>query len=93
MPDAFHKKEQVSKTLEYAYDDYALAQLAKALGKTADYRLLQKRAGNYANVFDPQEGLVRGRHANGSWVTPFHPDGEESYITEGTPRQYTFYVP
>jgi predicted alpha-1,2-mannosidase len=93
VPDAFHKKEQVSRTLEYAYDDYALAQFAKVLGKTDDYKNLVKRAGNYASVFDGSTGFVRGRYANGSWVTPFNADAKESYITEGTPRQYTFYVP
>jgi len=91
--DAFHKMEQVSRTMEYAYDDYALAQFAKGLHKTADYELLSKRSGYYANVFDKTSGFVRGRHADGSWVTPFNPDKKETYITEGTARQYTFYVP
>jgi predicted alpha-1,2-mannosidase len=93
VSDAFHKKEQVSRTLEYAYDDYAVAMMAKKLGKVADYDLLTKRAGYYSNVFDKSSGMVRGRHSDGSWVTPYHPDGKEYYITEGTPRQYTFYVP
>lgn len=93
VQEAFHKKEQVSRTLEYAYDDYALATIAKALGKTADYQLLSKRALNYKNVLDPNTGLVRGRYENGSWFTPFKPDNREPYITEGTPRQYTFYAP
>ncbi|SEN82492.1 alpha-1,2-mannosidase, putative [bacterium A37T11] len=91
--DAFHQREQVSRTLEYAYDDYALATVAKALGKTADFEALLARSKNYRNVFDPAVGLMRGRHADGSWVVPYHPDQKESYITEGTPRQYTFYVP
>lgn len=93
IPDAFHKREQVSRTLEYAYDDYALATVAKDLGKTADYKQLMKRAANYKNVFDQQVGMARGRFANGSWYKPFYPDHREPYITEGTPRQYTFYVP
>jgi predicted alpha-1,2-mannosidase len=93
VPEAFHKKEQVSRTLEYAYDDYALSVVAKALGKTADYQQLYQRSLNYKNVFDSSVGLVRGRYANGSWITPFNADKRESYITEGTPRQYTFYVP
>lgn len=91
--DAFHKMEQTSRTLEYAYDDYALAQMALKMGKKADYDSLMKRANYYCNVFDKNVGLVRGRHADGSWVTPFRPDGKETYITEGSPRQYTFYVP
>jgi predicted alpha-1,2-mannosidase len=93
VPIAFHKKEQVSRTLEYAYDDYALATIAKSLGKKNDSELLSKRAQNYKNVFDKSSGLVRGRFANGSWYEPFKPDNREPYITEGTPRQYTFYVP
>jgi len=93
VADAFHKKEQVSRTLEYAYDDYALAMVARKMGKTSDYNQLIKRAGYYSNVFDKSVGMVRGRHENGSWVSPFNKDGKEYYITEGTPRQYTFYVP
>lgn len=93
VQDAFHKKEQVSRTLEYAYDDYALATIAKALGKNADHQLLAKRALNYQNIFDAGAGLVRGRYQNGDWIKPFKPDNREPYITEGTPRQYTFYVP
>lgn len=91
--DAFHKKEQVSRTMEYAYDDYALAQLSKKLGFDADYRSLMKRADNYKNVFDPAAGFVRGRMQNGNWTKIFDPDVRQTYITEGTPRQYTFYVP
>ncbi|MDN3585954.1 GH92 family glycosyl hydrolase [Pedobacter aquatilis] len=93
IPHAFHKKEQVSRTLEYAYDDYALATIAKDLGKTNDYLALMKRAGNYKNVFDKSVGMVRGRFADGRWYNPFVADRREPYITEGTPRQYTFYVP
>lgn len=93
VPDAFHKKEQVSRTLEYAYDDHALATIAAALGKEADHKLLSARALNYRNVFDSSVGLMRGKHGNGNWVLPFHADKREFYITEGTPRQYTFYVP
>lgn len=93
VADAFHKKEQVSRTLEYAYDDFALALTAKKLGKDADYRALISRSKYYVNVFDRASGKVRGRSINGSWISPFNPDAKESYITEGTPRQYTFYVP
>ncbi|MBC7888453.1 MAG: glycoside hydrolase family 92 protein [Ferruginibacter sp.] len=93
VPDAYHEKEQVSRTLEYAYDDYALAMIAKKLGKEADYQSLLKRAAYYTNVFDKEVGMVRGRHIDGRWVTPFIPDRRQYYITEGTPRQYTFYVP
>ncbi|SFS39209.1 alpha-1,2-mannosidase, putative [Mucilaginibacter polytrichastri] len=93
VPEAFHKKEQVSRTLEYAYDDYALAIVAKGLNKTADYDALIKRSLNYRNVFDPEVGMVRGRYENKNWYQPFNPSTKEPYITEGTPQQYTFYVP
>ncbi|MBC7888391.1 MAG: glycoside hydrolase family 92 protein [Ferruginibacter sp.] len=93
VPEAFHKKEQVSRTLEYAFDDYALSLVAKGLNKTADYRELQQRSLNYKNLYDPTVGMMRGRYANRKWFESFHPDLRESYITEGTPRQYSFYVP
>ncbi|RZJ88954.1 MAG: glycoside hydrolase family 92 protein, partial [Chryseobacterium sp.] len=93
IPNAFHKKEQVSRTLEYAYDDYALSIIAKDLGNESDYRLLKKGSANYKNVFDKRVGMVRGRFKDGGWFQPFFPDHREPYITEGTPRQYTFYVP
>jgi predicted alpha-1,2-mannosidase len=91
--DAFHRGEQVSRTLEYAYDDYALSVMAKALGKTEDEKMFRERAGYYRNVIDPSTGFARGRHADGSWDTPFDPAGSYHYITEGLPFQYTFFVP
>ena len=91
--DAFHKNEQVSRTLEYAYDDSLVADMAQALGKTEDVAIFRKRAQNYRNVIDPAVGFARGRHADGSWDSPFDPAGKYKYITEGLPFQYTFFVP
>lgn len=91
--DAFHKREQVSRTLEYALDDYALSQFSKKLGKTEDYDILLNRSKNYINVIDPSTGYARGRYADGRWITPFDPFSKANYITEGTPFQYTWYVP
>ncbi len=92
--DSFHKREQVSRTLEYAYDDFVLSQVAKKLGKTEDYQKLIQRAANYKNVIDPSTGYARGRYANGTWIEPFDPFAARTpYITEGTPAQYTWYVP
>lgn len=91
--DAFHKREQVSRTLEYAYDDYVLAQVAKKLGKTEDYEALIKRAQNYRNVIDPETGYARGRYADGRWFEDFDPNKFVSFICEGTPYHYTWYVP
>ncbi|QEH40772.1 GH92 family glycosyl hydrolase [Chitinophaga sp. XS-30] len=93
VPEAFHKNEQVSRTLEYAYDDYALSTVAKALGRSEDHALLAKRALNYKFIFDGKVGLMNGRYADGRFYKDFHPDKKLSFITEGTPRQYTFYVP
>ncbi|OIR14211.1 glycosyl hydrolase family 92 [mine drainage metagenome] len=93
VQEAFHKKEQVSRTLEYAFDDYALSVVAKGLNKKDDYAKLFHRSFNYKNVFDTTVAMMRGRYANGQWVENFNADARETYITEGTPRQYTFYVP
>jgi predicted alpha-1,2-mannosidase len=91
--DAFHRYEQVSRTLEYAFDDYALASFAGALGKTEDSKILLKRSENWRNVFDSQTGYVRGRYSDGHWIEPFDPYSKTRYICEGTPVQYTWYVP
>ena len=87
-----HPDEQVSRTLDYAYDDFVLAEMAKALGKSDDEALFRKRAQNWRNVIDPETGFARGRHQDGSWVTPFDPAKPATYVTEGLPFQYTFYV-
>ena len=91
--DAPHKREQVSRTLEYAYDDYVMSLFASALGHASDAAAFRKRSEYWRNVIDPGSGFARGHHTDGSWVTPFEPDKEQSYITEGLPFQYTFFVP
>lgn len=93
VPDAFHKNEQVSRTLEYAYDDFILSRVAAALGKREDAKLFATRARNYRNVLDPETRLARGRHADGTWATPFEPSKLATYVTESTPFEYTFFVP
>lgn len=92
VPDAYHKEEQTSRTLEYAFDDFALAQLARHLGKEADYSALMQRAANYTNVINPSTGYADGRHADGSWCFD-DPFGFSKHITEGAPCHYTWYVP
>jgi predicted alpha-1,2-mannosidase len=67
--------------------------MAAALGHADDAALFRKRAQNYRNVIDPQTGFARGRHADGSWDSPFDPAVKYRYITEGLPFQYTFFVP
>ena len=67
------ENESVSKTLEYAYDDYCIARMAKALGKKDDYAYFMKRAASYKNLFDPSIGLMRAKDSHGKWRTPFNP--------------------
>jgi predicted alpha-1,2-mannosidase len=93
LDDAFHKDEQVSRTLEYAYDDALVGDMAQALGHKDDATLFHKHAQNYKNVIDRQTGFARGRHEDGSWDSPFDPTKPATYITEGLPYQYTFFVP
>jgi predicted alpha-1,2-mannosidase len=84
-----------SKTLEYAYSDYAIGQLAKALGDTDVYTQMMKRGKNYRNVFDPDTELMRGRLADGSWCTPFdssYPYFEYMY-REANAWQASFFAP
>ena len=91
--ESFHKKEQVSRTLEYAYDDFTLSQVAKKMGKNNDYNYFMKRSQNYRNVFDPTVNNMNGRFANGRFTTDFDKNKKMFYITEGTPWQYNWYVP
>ncbi|MDE6528603.1 MAG: GH92 family glycosyl hydrolase, partial [Muribaculaceae bacterium] len=95
------EKESVSKTLEYAFDDYCIAMAAKKLGKTDDYNHFLNRSLAYQNLIDPETGYMRGRDSEGAWRTPFSPvayEGPGSVngwgdITEGFTVQYTWYVP
>jgi predicted alpha-1,2-mannosidase len=93
VKDAYHHREQVSRTLEYAYDDFALSQVAGLVGERKDKRLFRKRSMNFKNVFDPTVKSVRGRHADGSWSKDFDREKSASFISEGTPWQYTWFVP
>lgn len=91
--EAYHKREQTSRTLEYAFDDFALAQLAAVVGEKEDEEELRRRAGNYRNVIDPDLGYANGRHADGRFVAATDPFDFNSAITEGAPCHYTWYAP
>jgi len=84
--------ESVSKTLEYAYDDWCIAQVARKLGKEEDYKYYIKRAQNYKNLFDPCTGFMRAR-INGRWFSPFDPKEVNFNYTEANAWQYSFFVP
>ena len=93
VEDAFHKKEQTSRTLEYAFDDFALSRLARQLGHNEDAEALEKRSQNYRNVIDPKLGYANGRYADGTWADSINPFTFNTFITEGAPCHYTWYVP
>ncbi|MCK5148432.1 GH92 family glycosyl hydrolase [bacterium] len=87
--------ESVSKTLEYAFDDFCIAQLAQKLGKTEDYEYFKKRAYSYQNIFDQSTLYMRGKDSKGNWRQPFNPNvyQEGGDYTQGSSAQYTWYVP
>ena len=84
--------ENVARTLEYAYDDWCIAQVAEKLGKTEDAAMLEKAAQNYRNVFDAGTKLMRGRNADGTFQTPFSPYKWGDAYTEGNAWHYTWSV-
>lgn len=86
-------KQSVSRTLEYAYDDWCIARMAQSLGHKEDASLFYRRAANYRNVFDSTTGFMRGRKEDGTWRGPFNP--EILYwadYTEANAWQYTWSV-
>ncbi len=84
--------ESVSKTLEYAYDDWCIAIMAKRLGYEEDYRYYLERAKFYVNLFDPTTLFMRAKE-NGRWVEPFDPYSVSGHYTEANAWQYSFFVP
>ena len=86
------ENESVSKTLEYAYDDWCIAQFAKKLGEPLDYKNYIKRAQSYKNLLDLQTGFMRPRK-NGNWLSPFDPREVNNNFTEANSWQYSFYTP
>jgi len=84
--------EACAKTLEYAYDDFCAAQLARAIGDTAEAGMFAKYAMNYTNLWDAKTGFMRGRRADGSWNEPFYPDEWGGPFTEGDSWQWTWSV-
>ena len=84
--------ENVARTLEYAYDDWCIAQVAKMLGKDEDAKRLEKASKNYKNLFDPEVKLMRGRNADGTFQQPFSPYKWGDAYTEGNAWHYTWSV-
>lgn len=86
------QSESVSRTLEYAYDDWCIAQMAKAMGKDSLASAFLDRAANWRNVFDPATGFFRARH-NGGFKEPFDPYEVNFDFTEANAWQYSSFVP
>jgi predicted alpha-1,2-mannosidase len=85
--------ENAARTLEYAYDDFAIYKLGKALGKPeSEIGIYRKHAMNYRNLFDPQTGLMRGKNKDGSFETPFNPFKWGDAFTEGNSWHYSWSV-
>ena len=84
--------ENVARSLEYAYDDFAIYQVAKDLNKKDDIPFYESRAYNYQKLFDPQNGLMRGKNKDGSWQSPFNPFKWGDAFTEGNSWHYSWSV-
>lgn len=84
--------ESVSKNLEYAYDDWCIAQMALLLGNNSDYQKFMERSQYWKNTFDWSTGFMRPKK-NGGWESPFDPREVNNNFTEGNSWQYSFFVP
>jgi len=96
VPTDKEKNGTVSKTLEYSFDDWCIAQVAKQLGKEDDYKKYMDRSRYYKNLFDPAYYLFRGKNSDGKWYEPFHPRFAEygnAHCVEGNTWQYSFFAP
>jgi predicted alpha-1,2-mannosidase len=89
---ADREPESVSKTLEYAFDDWCIAMVARRLGRSDDAARYLARAQSYKNLFDPSTGFMRAR-MEGAWFTPFDPSEVNFNYTEANAWQYSFFVP
>ncbi|MBE0592548.1 MAG: GH92 family glycosyl hydrolase [Gemmatimonadales bacterium] len=89
--------ESVTKTLEYAFDDWAIAQMAAALGRSDDEATFRARSRSFEALFDPGSGFMRGKSAAGAWVEPFDPVQSSHRVntdyTEGNAWQHSWFVP
>jgi predicted alpha-1,2-mannosidase len=85
-------RESAACTLEYAYDDFCIAQMARALGREDDYKMFTAHSKNYRNLYDPKTGFMRGRNADGTWVEPFDPLAWGGVFTEGNAWQWLWSV-
>src|SRR6202012_1646595 len=90
-----HDDEAASKTMEYAFDDWTIARMSKAMGKNTEAALFEKRSRYWRNNFNASDGFVEPRLEDGTFRTPFNPAkaGAGSGFTEGNAWQYSWYQP
>ena len=91
------RRQSVTITLQAAYESWCVAQVAKGLGKTADYEFFMKHANDYQNVFNKETGFMAPKTEDGNWITPFNPklsggQGGRDYFAEMNSWIYTWYV-
>lgn len=87
-----YEVDATSRTMDYAYDDFCVAQMAKALGKSDDYSYLMKRSGNWKNIFNTDLKYVVPKDSAGQWMKDYNPFSGKHFV-EGNGWQYTLYVP
>ena len=93
MPYNVGINENAARTLEYAYDDWCIYQLGKALKKPKkEIEIFAKRAMNYKNLYDPEHKLMRGKNEDGTFQSPFNPLKWGDAFTEGNSWHYTWSV-
>lgn len=89
----FQPGGSVSEVMEYAYNDWCIADMARNLDKEKDFLHYQKRAQFYKNLFDETTGFMRPRNVDGSWLTPFDPTEGTHHFVEGNSYQYSLFAP
>jgi len=93
LPKMGFHQEGAAQTLEYASQDWCLAQMAKSLGKEDDYNYFMKRSSNWKNLYDPQSGWIRPRNFDGNWKEPFDPYQYQNGFVEANSAQTTWFIP
>lgn len=93
LPKMGFHQEGAGQTLEYASQDWCLAQLAKSLGKQDDYDYFMKRSSNWKNLYDAQSGWIRPKDLDGNWKEPFDPYQYQNGFVEANAAQTTWFVP
>ena len=93
IPADLHKGSSVSETLEHAFHDFAIAQMAQALGKHDDYEFFMQRSKSYKNLFNPDTKFFDGRNSDGTFIEPGADTAWRDVYTEGTAWQWLWYAP